>query len=207
MKESAFRFMTADGSNTWLNNVNFLRDLRVDNYTLDLVHELIEGFPDSNLATVAYWHLKTWLIRWGCIGMLLTPPKDLIHAVHQVVMYLPDTPSFALSHHFAVLAVQTLMDLTAFNESKSEAVEGLKRLAQTLEGENWQESGWTAPLLKKIQDKLETLGGNDTLQHLADTAIREGEPGRTEDAPSAEEQGIDWSSVVTEGYLEHFART
>ena len=183
-------------------NLAFIRTVKA---LLVTIRETIDSSAESSLAILGYWHLNLLLARLELAGTITTPPANIIASAIMVVNLLATVPAFSLSYHFIVLAAQTLIEAVNFKSSKVEALDGLKRLAQTLENdESWLESAWIPPVLKAIDAKLRAQGANDSLQHLADAAVGEGDADKTDEVAPPEETGIDWGALILDGYLGAF---
>ena len=160
----------------------------------------------GSLETVqlAYWHATLLVKR-------ITPtsePYDVLSAAQHMAKILnsPNTPITPLHHHFAALAVVTLIGLVDISETREGASSSLQTMFDALE--RWRGplaphediTGWDAAIrdaiLKKQQQQEQSIGGVTTennnsnngnnnhqqggLQHLADLAVGE----RGQNAPS-----------------------
>ena len=177
------------------------------NAVVNTVRDMIPDSQESSLAFVASWHLKVLAARLELSGKVVAPPDRLMNAASKVASLLPTIPPFPLSYHFLILTAKTLIEAADFQATRAEAINGLKWLAQMLEGNpTWQRTAWDGPVAKAIEAKLKALGAGDSLQHLADAAIGDDKAEGLEDvAGAAGEEGKAWGTLILEGYLGAFA--
>ncbi|KAI5807386.1 hypothetical protein DFH27DRAFT_462838, partial [Peziza echinospora] len=154
---------------------------------LERFRESVEGFWTSSqhgLIQVAYNHISLLALRFTS----MPDPQQLLGPAIHIADALTSTPILLspLSHHFIVLALSTLADLTEINETKDEARKCIDRLLDTLErrrGNSGQEfsDGWEKALLDTLERRRRMSAGTSgsgadlhpahvNLQHLAELA-------------------------------------
>jgi hypothetical protein len=181
---------------------------------LDRFHESVDGMWDSpNLLHVAYNHVKLLSMRQN----LASEPHQLMGPATRIITMLgsPQMPITPLNHHFAALALVTLLDLAEIQETKEDAWKGIQQLSDALEqrrGISTAEDnlGWDRAIKDLIsRRKIDRLGGTSgppdippghgSLQHLAELAVGERSPKNTSAGAGAKQFGTD--HLQAHGYL------
>ncbi|KAH0545226.1 hypothetical protein FGG08_000680 [Glutinoglossum americanum] len=169
---------------------------KILNGEIDRFRESIDSTISSmNLVHLSYWHVKLLLKR----HTPASEPHDLLGPAQRIASILnsPSTPITPLNHHFAALAVLTLVELADMPETKDGAWKGIQDLHEALDkrrgffvredGVGW-DSAVRDLILKKRQQQQSGGSGplsvsHGGLQHLADLAV--GDRGSASTAPSS----------------------
>ena len=163
---------------------------------LERFRESIEVVWGSHsLLHVAYYHVKLLTLRHNSSS----EPRQLLEPALRMVTMLDHSsmPITPLNHHFAALALITLVDLADIEETHQEAWRGIQQLSEALRqrrGLATREDsvGWDSA----IKDLISKRAGDGNLQHLAELAIADRSPGRPR-YPS-----LDTAKLQKYGYLE-----
>jgi hypothetical protein len=163
---------------------------------LERFRESIEVVWGSlSLVHVAYYHVKLLTLRHNSSS----EPRQLLEPALRMATMLDHSsmPITPLNHHFAALALITLVDLTDIEETHQEAWRGIQQLSGALRqrrGLATREDsvGWN----RAIKDLISKRAGDGNLQHLAELAIADRGPGRPR-YPS-----LDTVRLQKYGYLE-----
>ena len=156
---------------------------------LDRFRESVDkSIGHAAIVQLAYWHTRLLIVRLHPSSS----PQDLVLPAQRVAALLKqgsDASLSPLSHHFAVLASVTLVELAGLPETREEAVQGIDELEAALAllnpetsssgtaGKGSEES-WHSAVLdllakKKAQASTDGQGPTLGLQHLADAAVGE----------------------------------
>lgn len=141
-----------------------------------------------SLLHVAYYHVKLLTLRHNSSS----EPRQLLEPALRMATMLDHSsmPITPLNHHFAALALITLVDLAEIDETRDEAWRGIQQLDEALKkrrGLATREDsvGWDRAIKDLIHTRVESrytnLGpgtpcGTGSLQHLAELAIGDQSP-------------------------------
>lgn len=170
-------------------------------YTSRLLRGELERFRESAeplwnqrgslaLVELAYYHVKLLSLRHAA----RTDPAQLVGPALRIADILSSVhnPTTPLSHHFAALALGTLLDLADFEETKKEACAAIEKLMDALEKRRStptrEDDGWDKVIKDLIERRRQprySTGsgsgsdmprGHGSLQHLAELAVGERSP-------------------------------
>jgi hypothetical protein len=180
-----------------------------------------------NLLHVAYYHVKLLTLRHNAS----TEPRQLLEPALRIATMLDHSsmPITPLNHHFAALALITLIGLAEVDETRAEAWGGIQQLAEALRKRRRLTAredsvGWDHAIKDLINKRVERgigsgepslLVGHGNLQHLAELAIGDRSPSgggsrvySSSSAAAAVEgkqrtptQGLDTGKLQKYGYL------
>ena len=191
-------------------------------------------FPSSNapLIHLCYWYLRILME----LRLPESEPSDLLVPARHIVTQLMHNTGLVspLTHHFTALAAMTLVDLTAHENTRDEAENGLKSLLEN----RIAPSGWDASIREmitkkqhsnpsggagsvvrpKTTDSQHALTASQGLQRLADLATateegrdvstgegrKEGEKSSTGPVGSHFQRFHDLKESIRSGYLGAF---
>ncbi|KAL7271472.1 Glucose-responsive transcription factor [Rhizina undulata] len=159
---------------------------------LERFRESVDGVWGSlNLLHVAYHHVKLLTLRHNSS----TEPYQLLEPAQRIAAMLDSSQTriTPLNHHFAALALLTLVDLTEIPETREEAWKGIQQLTEALEKRRGvatreDSTGWDRAIKDLINRRksirfgsvststAEIPPGHGSLQHLADLAVGEHSP-------------------------------
>ena len=166
---------------------------------LDSSLEVLNPAVDNNIVMLLYHHFKLINYRLSLVNQSLESNEVLMGTCRSIIELLIDgnTSYFPLIHHVFILLAKTLIEASSFRTTKAEATDLLEKLAEWLDGDGEDgRTGWENHALFFISQKL-TPNTNPNLQHLAEAAVG----GIDVDM---EDSGIDWATVIVEGYLSAF---
>lgn len=169
-----------------------------------------------SLLHVAYYHVKLLTLRHNSSS----EPRQLLEPALRMATMLDHSsiPITPLNHHFAALALITLVDLADIDETRDEAWRGIQQLDEALKkrrGLATREDsvGWDRAIKDLINTRFESRymnlpgsgGGNDTggLRHLAELAIGDRSPagGGYTSSLGHRGKGLDAGKLQKYGYL------
>ncbi|KAA8909954.1 hypothetical protein FN846DRAFT_775751 [Sphaerosporella brunnea] len=187
-------------------------------YICRLLRGELERFRESvevvwgslTLLHVAYYHVKLLTLRHNSSS----EPRQLLEPALRMATMLDHSsmPITPLNHHFAALALITLVDLAEIDETRDEAWKGIQQLDEALKkrrGLATREDsvGWDRAIKDLISTRVESrytnLGGTPqqsgtgSLQHLAELAIGDQSPA----GGYRKRRGLDAGNLQKYGYL------
>jgi hypothetical protein len=187
-------------------------------YICRLLRGELERFRESvevvwgslSLLHVAYYHVKLLTLRHNSSS----EPRQLLEPALRMATMLDHSsmPITPLNHHFAALALITLVDLAEIDETRDEAWRGIQQLDEALKkrrGLATREDsvGWDRAIKDLISTRVETRytnlgpgtpqGGTGSLQHLAELAIGDQNHGGLQ----RKRRGLDAGNLQKYGYL------
>jgi len=149
---------------------------------IDRFRESIEGLllAAPNLVHLAYWHVRLMILRLTAAST----PHELLNPATRMASILNSahTTITPLNHHFAALAALTLMELCAFDETRSAAEKGIEDIIQALNTRRGlmsreDSTGWDSGIRELVMRRNGVADGLTNgiapiagLQHLADVA-------------------------------------
>jgi hypothetical protein len=191
-------------------------------YICRLLRGELERFRESvevvwgslSLLHVAYYHVKLLTLRHNSAS----EPRQLLEPALRMATMLDHSsmPITPLNHHFAALALITLVDLTEIDETREESWRGIQQIAEALKkrrGLATREDsvGWDRAIKDLINKRVEARftgsdhpPGHGNLQHLAELAIGGDRSPSGQYGPGAvprKRQGIDAVNLQKHGYL------
>lgn len=188
-------------------------------YICRLLRGELERFRESvevvwgslSLLHVAYYHVKLLTLRHNSSS----EPRQLLEPALRMATMLDHSsmPITPLNHHFAALALITLVDLADIEETRDEAWRGIQQLDEALKkrrGLATREDsvGWDRAIKDLINTRLESRymnfpGGSSTgtLQHLAELAIGDQSPAGYTSSLGQRGKGLDAGKLQKYGYL------
>ncbi|KAF8534171.1 hypothetical protein BDD12DRAFT_757819 [Trichophaea hybrida] len=189
-------------------------------YICRLLRGELERFRESvevvwgslSLLHVAYYHVKLLTLRHNSSS----EPRQLLEPALRMATMLDHSsmPITPLNHHFAALALITLVDLADIEETRDEAWRGIQQLDEALKkrrGLATREDsvGWDRAIKDLINTRLESRYMNypssnttGSLQHLAELAIGDQSPaGGYTSGLGQRGKGLDAGKLQKYGYL------
>lgn len=173
---------------------------------LERFRESVEvGWGSLSLLHVAYYHVKLLTMRHNSSS----EPRQLLEPALRMATMLDHSsmPITPLNHHFAALALITLVDLADLDETREEAWRGIQQLDEALKKRRGMATredsvGWDRAIKDLISKRMEMRGGAGGLQHLAELAIGgdQSPKGSMYGRPSAR-RGLDAGNLQRYGYL------
>lgn len=169
------------------------------------------------LVELAYYHGKLLSLRHAS----MVEPIQLLSPALRIadILSSAQNPTTPLSHHFAVLALGTLLDLADFDETKKDACAGIEKLMDALDKRRSlparEDDGWDKAIIDLIERRRQprytpgdgsAAGGSDlpghgSLQHLAELAVGERSPTTPAGANYPTLPHLDMACLQRFGYL------
>ena len=153
--------------------------------------ESIWSSGSLGLVELAYLHVKLLALRHST----MVAPQQLLGSALRIADILASAqiPTTPLGHHFAALALGTLVDLAEVKEIKEEAWKGIEKFMESLDkqrgavgggdGDGWHKA--IKDLIERRRQARFTVSassgsdippGHGSLQHLAELAVGERSP-------------------------------